>query len=76
MSGFDEHLENALPTVEPKQKWYAKLPQTPFLVEVLVIEVTDKTVAIRPTGGTTTTRFKAEDIEFVEEVVVPSKVIV
>lgn len=58
-----------------KQKWYAKLPQTPFLVEVMVIEVTEKTVAIRPAGGPATTRFKLDDVEFVEEVVEPSKVI-
>lgn len=59
-----------------KQKWYAKLPQTPFLVEVLIIEVTPKTVAIRPTTGAATTRFLTTDIEFVEEVVEAPKVIV
>lgn len=58
-----------------KQKWYAKLPQTPMLVEVLIVEVTPKTVAIRPVGHTATTRFLLTDVEFVEEVVEPSKVI-
>lgn len=61
--------------VVAKQKWYAKLPQTPMLVEVFVVEVTPKTVAIRPVVGSATTRFKLDDVEFVEEVIEPSKVI-
>tara|TARA_R100000951_G_C2575600_1_gene160232 strand:- start:430 stop:633 length:204 start_codon:yes stop_codon:yes gene_type:complete len=61
--------------VVAKQKWYAKLPQTPFLVEVIITEVTSKTVAMRPTSGSATTRFKYDDVEFVEEVVEVSKVI-
>ncbi len=75
MSGFDEHLEKTLPTIEPKQKWYAKLPQTPFLVEVLIVEVTEKTVAIRPMTGTATTRFAKDDVEFLEQVAELPKVI-
>lgn len=75
MSGFDEHLEKTLPTIAPKQKWYAKLPQTPFLVEVLIIDVTERTVAIRPTTGTATTRFATADIQFLEQVAEVPKVI-
>ena len=49
--------------------WYVKLPGATALIEVVINEVTSKTVVLSPTEKyNPTLRYKKSDIEFVEKV--------
>ena len=56
------------PTLSSGQHWYIKLPNTISLSEVLIEEVTPKTVLLKPIEKNQPMRYKKSDIEFVEKV--------
>ena len=55
------------------QKWYGKLPGNPFLRNLLITEVTNKTVCVTEVSlnklqQQAPIRFKIDDVDFVEQI--------
>lgn len=56
------------PKLNVGEHWYIKFPEAKALVEVVIDEVTSKTVVLSPTEKyKPTLRYKKSDIEFVEK---------